>query len=1344
MQTNSHAFDVTQSKMMADIENDLEACTYLDQRKIRNQLRRIKEINDKEQRAAKLSLLHENLIKAKQVLSERLSLSPHLVYPENLPVSQKVDEIAAAIRDNQVVIVAGETGSGKTTQLPKICLAAGLGRRGLIGHTQPRRLAARTVSSRIADEMGVQLGTVVGYQVRFTDQVNDSTLIKVMTDGILLAEIKHDKYLYKYDAIIIDEAHERSLNIDFLLGYLKTLLAKRKDLKLIITSATIDVERFSNFFSKAPVYTVSGRSYPVEVNYRPAYEEDEYTQTLADQVTLTINEIIETERADGLRSGDILIFLPGEREIRDLAKHLGQQKEHHGWRDVEILPLYARLSNKDQNRVFASHPGRRIVLSTNVAETSITVPGIRYVIDPGTVRISRYSYRSKLQRLPVEPISQASANQRMGRCGRVAEGICYRLYSEDDFKTRPEFTDPEILRTNLAAVILKMIDSGLGKVSDFEFIDMPDSRQWNDGYKLLQELQALDVHNKLTPSGRNIAAIPADPRLARMLLTASELGCVHEILVIVSALSIQDPRERPQDKQQAADQAHSRFRDADSDFVSFLHLWDEFESERQRLSSNQLKKYCQKNYLSFIRMREWREIHRQLFLVMKELKLVRGQIEPGLFWQDTSNLNKQDNDSNNKQAENQPVERRPSVKSYDAIHQAILSGLLGHIGRHEEKREYIGCRNRHFTLFPGSGLSKQKPKWLVSAELVETQQVYARINARIDPLWVEQYAGHLIKRSWSEPHFEAKRAQIIAKEKVTLYGLELIANRAVNFGRIDPKVSREIFIRSGLVEGAYKSKAAAIKFNRELIKSLENIEERTRRRDVLVDDEVLFSLYDERLPAHIVSGASFEKWFKGLDAEQQKALQFTEAQLTRQQSSDFNPALFPDHLENNGIRLPLSYQFKPGDHKDGITLSVPVNAIKQLNNEKLDKLVPGLLRDKCVQLIKSLPRTLRKHFVPVPDVVDKILPRIESSEAPLLESLAHELKRLTLIEVPYEAWNIEALDDYLKFNIQVIDQTGKILEQGRDLTELSRKVEHLSSGAMTPLIKSAEQPSELRDWTISELPEKILIKEAGIELFRFPCLKDAHQHVENISCNDQQLAEQWHRLGVSRLLYFRLESIINLFRKQDKRFAKMALLFAPVGKSETLFDDFVMAGIANHFLNESELPRSKASFETIYQRHRGDFYNALQEFSNLVESILSHYHELMKQLKGKVNLALAMPMSDLQHQLNHLVYTGFLVATPLEKLKHFPRYLNACNVRLEKMPRDMANERRYVPLLTQWWKEYETRLKKFQAQGIYEPELARFRWLLEEQRVSWFAQQLGTEETVSEKRLNKLWETIRR
>ena len=1296
-------------KLFSSLFLDIQLCMYTDKIRLQRKARNIRSMQHLQQTEALDKLISEVAL-AKEKLSKRQTHQLHIKYPQQLPVSQRADDIVSAIEKNQVVIVAGETGSGKTTQLPKICLQAGLGRKGLIGHTQPRRLAARTVSQRIAEEMKVELGGVVGYQVRFTDQATDETLVKVMTDGILLSEIKRDRYLYKYDAIIIDEAHERSLNIDFLLGYLKRLLVKRPELKLIITSATIDVDRFSNYFTGAPIFSVTGRSFPVDVHYRPAIQEEtdssEGGLSLINQITDVVEEIFVEEKKRRWGLGDILIFLPGEREIREISNQL----KHENWRDTEILPLYARLGNKDQNRVFQSHAGRRIVLATNVAETSITVPGIRYVIDPGTVRMSRYSVRSKIQRLPIEAVSQASANQRKGRCGRVAEGICYRLYSEDDFLNRSEFTDPEILRTNLAAVILKMMDSGIGEVSEFEFIDPPDNRLWNDGYKLLHELGAVDEQRKILKAGRQLAALPADPRLGKMLLSAASNGSLKEVLVIVSGLSIQDPRERPGDKQQAADQAHAPYKDPESDFMAYLSLWDQYEQERQALSGNQLKRYCLKNYLSFMRMREWREIHRQLHLVLKEMKL-------------TANTE----DAN-----------------YDSIHQALLSGMLGHVGRHEEKREYHGCRNRKFNLFPGSALNKKRPKWIFSAEIVEIQQVFARNNAKIDPAWIEPLAPHLIKKSWSEPVWKTKRAQVIANEKVTLYGLEIISNRPVNFSKIDPVICREIFIRSGLVDGQYKNNLGPLRKNKELIQKLEEMEDRTRRRDMLVDDETVYDLYQQLIPEHIVSGASFEKWFKKLSDSDKTKLCFTKQDLLRGNAPSFDASLYPNQIETNGIRLPLSYQFDPGTKEDGVTISVPVNAIRQLTASRLEKLVPGLLREKCIQLIKNLPRTIRRNFVPVPDVVDAILPKVESSTTTLLEALTLELKRKTLVEVPYEAWNLELLENHLRFNIQIVDNAGKVIEQGRDLLSVVDKVEHLIESVPTSTSQRTEKVEKLTCWNFEKLDSEVVVVQAGIEMLMYPALKDCGTYVEKILCSNDLQAKQLTNFGVARLLSYKLAPQIELFKKEVKHYKEMALLYAPVGQAKRLYDDFVISAITNHFLTQNKSIYTQTEFEAIFDTGRSDFLASVSEFAKLVFVILEKYHILMKKLKGKMNLSVAIPMSDLQNQLDNLVYDGFLSSTPITYLQRLPFYLEACALRLEKMPREMANERRYVPILRDWWDAYQDRKKKLEAQGIWDDELLRFRWMTEELRISWYAQNLKTAEPVSEKRLNKQWQLVGR
>jgi len=1296
------------NKLFASLHLDIQLCMYTDKIRFAHKVRKIRSMQLPDKQTEAFERLYSEVSLAKDKLLKREAHQLYISYPEQLPVSQRAEDIVSAIKNNQVVIVAGETGSGKTTQLPKICLEAGLGRKGLIGHTQPRRLAARTVSQRIAEEMKVDLGGVVGYQVRFTDQASDETLIKVMTDGILLSEIKRDRYLNKYDAIIIDEAHERSLNIDFLLGYLKRLLVKRPELKLIITSATIDVDRFSTYFTGAPIFSVTGRSFPVDVHYRPAIQEGEDAPenglSLINQITDVVEEIFVEEKERSWGIGDILIFLPGEREIREISNQLRDEN----WRDTEVLPLYARLGNKDQNRVFQSHAGRRIVLATNVAETSITVPGIRYVIDPGTVRMSRYSVRSKIQRLPIEAVSQASANQRKGRCGRIAEGVCYRLYSEEDFLSRSEFTDPEILRTNLAAVILKMMDSGIGEVSEFEFIDPPDNRLWSDGYKLLHELEAVDEKRNITKSGRQLATLPADPRLGKMLLSAATNGSLEEVLIIVSGLSIQDPRERPSDKQQAADQAHAPYKDPESDFMAYLNLWNQYEKERQELSSNQLKRYCQKNFLSFMRMREWREIHRQLHLALKEMKYATNTQEA----------------------------------SYDTIHQALLSGMLGHVGRHEEKREYYGCRNRKFNLFPGSALNKKRPKWVFSAEIIEIQQVYARNNAKIDPAWIEPLAPHLIKKSWSEPIWKSKRAQVIANEKVTLYGLEIISNRPVNFSKIDPVICRDIFIRSGLVDGEYKSNISPLRKNKALIQNLEEMEDRTRRRDMLVDDETVYDLYQKRIPEHIVSGASFEKWFKKLSTLDKDKICFTKQDLLRGNAPEFDASLYPAQIETNGIRLPLSYQFDPGTEEDGVTISVPVNAIRQLTASRLEKLVPGLLREKCINLIKNLPRTIRRKFVPVPDVVDSILPKIESSKAPLLEALALELKRKTLVEVPYEVWDLELLENHLRFNIQIVDNAGKVIEQGRDLLSVVHKVEHLIDKVPADANHPTSENEKIKCWDFDKLDSEVAVVQTGIEMLMYPALKDCGTYVEKVLCSNDLQAKQLSNYGVARLLSYKLAPQIELFKKEVKHYKEMALLYSPVGQAKRLYDDFLISAITNHFLSENKPIYTQIEFDSVFEAGRSDFMLSVSEFAELVHIILKKYHLLMKKLKGKVSLSVAIPMSDLQSQISHLIYDGFLSSTPITYLERMPFYLEACALRLEKMPREMANERRYVPVLREWWENYQTRKQKLEAQGIWDDELVRFRWLVEELRISWYAQNLKTAEPVSEKRLNKQWALV--
>ena len=926
-----------------------------------------------------------------------------VTYPPELPVSQRRDEIAAAIRDHQVVVVAGETGSGKTTQLPKICLDLGRGIDGVIGHTQPRRLAARTVADRIAEELKVPLGGAVGYTVRFTDRIGDSTRVRLMTDGILLAEIQRDRDLRRYDTLIIDEAHERSLNVDFILGYLKALLPRRPDLKVVITSATIDPQRFSEHFDGAPVVEVSGRTYPVEVRYRPVYDpDDERGDDERDQVSAILDAVDEllTEQT-GAGGNDVLVFLSGEREIRDTADalraHMARNRE-----PVEILPLYARLSAAEQHRVFAPHGGRRVVLATNVAETSLTVPGIKYVVDPGTARISRYSHRLKVQRLPIESISQASANQRKGRCGRTSDGICIRLYSEDDFLARPEFTDPEILRTNLASVILAMTALGLGDMAKFPFLEPPDHRQVKDGVALLEELGAFDPAQRepaerLTAIGRTLARLPVDPRLGRMVIEADRNGCVPDVLVIAAALSIQDPRERPVDKQQAADTMHRRFADDRSDFLAYRNLWVHLQEQQKALSGNAFRRMCRTEFLHYLRIREWQDLVGQLRQVARSLGIATtGDVgAPG----------------------DDPT----------PVHVSLLPGLLSHVGLWEpEKREYAGARGARFAPWPGSALFKKPPRWVMAGELVETSRLWGRDLGRVEPEWVEPLAEHLVKRSYSEPHWSAKHGAVMAYEKVLLYGVPLVADRRVAYGRIDPELSRELFIRHALVQGEWRTHHRFFSANRELLEDVEDLEHRARRRDILVDDETLVDFYEQRVPAEVVSARHFDAWWKKARRETPDLLTFDPAMLVRDDAARVDADDYPDTWRQDDLSLALTYQFEPGSAADGVTVHVPLAVLNRLRPDGFDWQVPGLRLDLVTALVKSLPKDLRRHFVPAPDTARAVLSGIEerAGERPLTDEMADALRRTAGVTVPRDAWGLERVPAHLRVTFRVEDETG--------------------------------------------------------------------------------------------------------------------------------------------------------------------------------------------------------------------------------------------------------------------------------------------------------------------------------
>lgn len=1224
-----------------------------------------------------------------------------IAYPPELPLSQKVSEIKQAIEQNQVVIIGGETGSGKTTQLPKICLDLGRGQEGMIAHTQPRRLAARSVSQRIADELNVKLGEEVGYQVRFNNLSCQSTQVKLMTDGILLAEIQHDPLLRMYDTIIIDEAHERSLNIDFLLGYLKNLLPQRPELKLIITSATIDLDKFSAHFNKAPVLEVSGRTYPVDIVYRPIAEAED--KELTDTIIVAIRELFVLERELGNKRGDILIFLSGEREIRDLAQAL--RKEN--FRNTEILPLYARLSNKEQNRVFQSHVGRRIVLATNVAETSITVPGITSVIDPGMARISRYSVRSKVQRLPIEAISQASANQRAGRCGRIAPGICVRLYSEDDFLTRPAFTDTEITRTNLASVILQMHALGLGDIEEFPFLDKPESKAVSDGVKLLQELGAINDKQELTKAGRLMSRMPVDPRLGRMLLEASTLSCLSEVLVIVSAMSIQDPRERPMDHQQAADEKHRLFKHPQSDFLGFIKLWQSFDEVRQQMTQNQLRKYCQQHFLSYLHMREWREIHRQLHLQCRELGLKANTL--------------------------------PAVE--DDIHRALLSGLISQVARYHEELMYLGTRNRKFQIFPGSSLFKKKTKWILAAELVETNKLYARLTAQIKPEWIESVAGNLLNREHFEPHWEKRRGEVMAFEKISLYGLTLVEKRKVSFSRIDTVLCREIFIREALVVMQMNSKAGFYLKNCELIEKVIQLEEKTRRRDILIDEESLFDFYNKHLPEHIHNTRSLENWYRKLSKQESESLLLSEQDLIRNDSTLNNIDEYPDQLKTSFMALDLAYEFAPGKAADGISVDVPVSALKQLKDEDLDWLVPGMLREKCIALIKALPKQERKLFVPVPDVVDQILPSLKTvATGNLRFLLARSLSAKAGKPIDPQHWVNYQLESHLQMHIRVVDDAGKVLDSGRDLGALQDKFSEEIQRNIQRYAGDGVERSGITAWDFDELPVIHEIKHGNISLQTYPALLDEGDSVSLTLCDNAPLAELESRWGLVRLLMLTSPQQVKYLKRQLLQNKQKNLLMSHFGTQSEVQEQLIRAAYRNCFLGATELPRTHAEFESCFEEGRGNLVAVAERSEKELYHILQDHHQLQKQLKSFSGLNDRHIYQDIQTQLDELLHADFISDTPREYFSEIPRYLKAIMERLGKYPRQIEKDKQLSALLQNYYSQYMQQYNLLLKQNTVSTELERFRWLLEEFRVSLFAQTLGTREPVSEKRLEKFWQ----
>lgn len=1340
---------------MTDIDallKNLDRALIADRHRLRRQLHELRKQPDE----ARLGQWLERFQASCAKVEARRQSVPAIRYDEALPIAAKRDEIKAALEKHQVVVVAGETGSGKTTQLPKICLELGRGRHGMIGHTQPRRLAARSVATRVAEELGSPLGELVGYQVRFEDQSHDGTLIKLMTDGILLAETQHDRFLERYDTLIVDEAHERSLNIDFLLGYLKTLLPRRPDLKLIITSATIDLERFSKHFDDAPIVEVSGRTYPVEVWYRPlAAELDENGEPLMDDLSVdqgilaALEEIAAHERAEGKRPGDVLVFLPGEREIRDCAEVLRKANLRH----TEVLPLYARLTPAEQQKIFQPMPGRKIVLATNVAETSLTVPGIRYVIDSGTARISRYSYRAKVQRLPIEAISQASANQRKGRCGRVEPGICIRLYSEEDFLGRPQFTDPEILRTNLAAVILQMLHLRLGSIQEFPFIEPPDGKAISDGFNLLQELSAVNREGQLTPLGRQLARLPIDPRLGRMILEGAKLGSLEEVLIVASALSVQDPRERPLERQQAADQAHAQWKDPDSDFAALINLWHGFEAQRQALGSNALRSWCRKNFLNYLRLREWRDAHRQLVLIARELKL-GGEPRAGQGDKTAPvpagkkaappapTTDGRVNAIARQQAEAGEAAQR--ARNYAAVHKAILAGLLSQIGQKSEEGDYLGARQRRFWIHPGSSIGRKKPNWVMAAELVETTKLFARMVARIEPDWLEPLAGHLVKKNYLEPHWEKKRGQVVAYEQVSLYGLIIVGRRAVHYGPHDPVVARELFIREGLVRGEINSRARCLVANRQLLERLDELEAKARRRDILADEETLFAFYDARLPADIYQTATFENWYKRETAKDPQLLIMREEDVLAREAREVTAAQYPDSLVLGELQLPLSYHFEPNHPRDGVTLRVPAPLLPQLPVERLQWLVPGLIEAKCVALVRNLPKAIRKNFVPVPDFVAAALERIPFGEGRLSEALGRELLRMTGVRVPEEAWaEAEAeLDEHLRMNIEVVDARGKFLGEGRDLAELTARFAEASQAALAiPQQAGEQQPVAARDF--AQVAEKAQQKIAGLSMTVFPALVEEGGVVKEGRFPTQAEADFQHRRALQRLLLQQLAEQAKYLRGKLPGLTELGLLYHDMGRVEALVEDILLASLDACILEgEKTLPRDGAALASLAERKRGDWAAHAERLARLVLEILKHWHALQKRFKGRIDLAQAVALNDIKAQLGNLVYPGFVRETPAQWLKEYLRYLKAIEQRLDKVGAQLQRDRVWSGELAGYWEQYQARLKKHQQEGKRDPNLTLYRWMLEEYRVSLFAQQLGTRLPVSDKRLAKQWALV--
>ncbi len=1331
-------------QFILELEKQLPTCMLVDRYRLRQKLQQAKVLLKQNKQVDKALLdVAQHIKRSTAKYQARLDALPQPQYPEELPVSGKKDEIADAIKKHQVVIICGETGSGKTTQIPKICLELGRGVSGLIGHTQPRRIAARTVASRIAQELGSTLGQVVGYKVRFNEQSSESGYIKLMTDGILLAETQGDKFLNAYDTIIIDEAHERSLNIDFLLGYLKQLLSKRPDLKVIVTSATIDANRFSKHFNDAPVIEVSGRTYPVEVRYRPLGKVGNISHEVADDDVIededaqpktvhgvqrkgktearwlaeddeeeAIEEAILDATDDLLRlgDGDILVFLPGEREIRDTADHLRKyQGRSTKLKHIEVLPLFARLSIADQQKIFKPHGMRRIVLATNVAETSLTVPGIKYVIDAGLARVKRYSTRAKVEQLQIEKISQAAAKQRAGRCGRVSNGICVRLYSEEDFNNHAAFTDPEIIRSSLASVILRMAALRLGDVEQFPFLEAPSARLVSDGYQQLQELGAVNEQRKITDVGLQLAKLPLDPRVGRMILAAKQEGCLQEVLIIASVISMQDPRERPMDKRGAADNAHAKFAGESSDFMSFLKIWDWYaDAFKNKKSNKDLLNQCHANFLSFLRLKEWRELYKQLLEIAKEMQ----------FKLNTKEAN------------------------YEQIHRALLTGLLGNIGfKDGDNDAYSGARSIRFHVAPGSCLKKKRPKWVMAAELVDTAKLYARCVAKIEPDWIEPLARELTNSQYSDPRWDRKHAQVTAWERVGLYGLTVVPKRRVHYGPINTEVSHEIFIREALANMALESKADFLNANRRIIAEIEELEHKARRQDVLVDEHTLVAFYNKIVPSEIVNGIGFEAWRKEAEKENPKLLHLTKDDLMRHTAESVTETQFPESMEMDGVKINLKYRFEPGHVLDGVTATVPLALLNQLDATRAEWLVPGMLREKMTGLIKILPKTYRRVCVPVPDFVTSFLETAKVGAQPILPALVDYIQQQTSLKLGVDDFMIDKLPAHFFMNFSVIDEKQRELGMGRNWHTLKKQLGNAAQLTFRSSTTNNIEKTDIKQWDFGDLPATLTFTKEGHQLTGYPALEDNIDSVAIKLFDTEQAATISHRAGVCRLMRFELKEHMKQLQKSLPNFNQYALQLRNVIDADDLKEDLLTTLADRAFVGEDDLPRTNEDFMALKQRARTRLPAVKDALFRMVTVVAAEYHLLaakQAQMPDKVNRL----TKDVDTQMKRLVYKNCFSQTPWDQLQHLPRYLKALRLRIEKQPSNPDRDGKHAASVDVLWQKWQAELEKQRKLDSVSPALQDFRWLIEELRVSLFAQELKTPFPVSSKRLDKIWANL--